>query len=121
MFKLKGMLKEAKSSLKNIDSDGGEIELNNPDVIDSNSKGNLLFDDLTEDEQGQYQQIFTSIMGKDYPGKELGDLSGVEKSTISSQVEDIWDNEEDREGAIAEIKRIFTLKAEVRGELEKKK
>lgn len=111
MFTPKETLQEAKDNLKNIDSDGDEVEMNHQDVVDANTQGGLLFDDLTEEQQNDYQQIFSAIMNKDYPGKELDTLSKDEKNDISDKVEDIWASEETRENALAEIATAGALGA----------
>jgi ribosomal protein S17E len=72
--------KEEKSDKKNQNKE--KLRMNNPEVVAANSKGKLLFDDLSEIEEGEYKEYFSDRMKK-FGAKKPGELKPSEWAEIN--------------------------------------
>lgn len=83
-----------------------KIDLHPQDVIDANSKGKLLFDDeIKEEEVGGYQKLIDKLIAKNYPGKQLKDLSKEDKNELFLTAEKMWTNPKEKHDLISESKK----------------
>jgi len=68
-----------------------KLRMNNPSVVAANSKGKLLFDDLSEIEEGEYKDYFSDRMKK-FGAKKPGELKPSEWAEINLG----WKSEEEK-------------------------
>lgn len=81
---------------KSKDQDKEKLRMNNPEVVAANSKGKLLFDDLSELEEGEYKEYFKDRMKK-FGAKNPKELKPSEWAEINHG----WKSKEEKK--LAEI------------------
>lgn len=80
--KVDGYIAEAKKEKKEKSQNKEKLRMNNPEVVAANSKGKLLFDDLSEIEEGEYKEYFVDKMKK-FGAKKPGELKPSEWAEIN--------------------------------------
>lgn len=80
--KVDGYIAEAKKEKEEKSQNKEKLRMNNPEVVAANSKGKLLFDDLSEIEEGEYKEFFTDKMKK-FGAKKPGELKPSEWAEIN--------------------------------------
>jgi hypothetical protein len=80
--KVDGYISEAKKEKEEKSQNKEKLRMNNPEVVAANSKGKLLFDDLSEIEEGEYKEYFSDRMKK-FGAKKPGELKPSEWAEIN--------------------------------------